>query len=415
MSSDPDAEPPTGGPAQNPSDTSPPMATPANTAHPQPLRGIRVLDLTRVLAGPYCTMILADLGAEVVKIEHPERGDDSRHFGPFLPSGLSAYFASVNRGKKSTTLDLKSDADRETFWKLVDRADVLVENFRPGTMAKWGLSSATVTARNPQLIYASLSGFGHSGLHTDRPAYDVIVQALSGVMSITGEGPGRFVRVGTSLSDILTGMYGAIAVLAALQNRTNTGLGSVIDLAMLDCAVAALENAVSRFAVSGEVPEPLGTRHPSITPFQAFTAADAPLVVAAGNDALWRKLCDLLGCAELIDDERLATNDARTTNQAFLEQELNRHFALAPRDEWLQRLSDAGIPAAPIRNMGEVLSDPHLQAREMLHQMRDSAGAAFLTAGSPLRMDGAAPPLSPQAPGLGEHTDTVLDEWLGNG
>ena len=223
--------------------------------HPQPLRGVRVLDLTRVLAGPYCTMILADLGAEVVKVEQPQTGDDARHFGPFLPSGLSGYFASINRGKKSIVLDLKQDGDRTTLVRLAEKADVLVENFRPGTMRKWRLDAERLRKIHPALIYASLSGFGHTGSETDRPAYDVIVQALSGLMSITGEGPGRFVRVGTSISDILTGMYGAIAILAALRGREQTGAGCTIDLAMLDCTVAALENAVCRYSVSGEIPD----------------------------------------------------------------------------------------------------------------------------------------------------------------
>jgi CoA:oxalate CoA-transferase len=345
------------------------MADSAATAHPLPLRGVRVLDLTRVLAGPYCTMLLADLGADVVKIEHPDGGDDSRRFGPFLPSGLSAYFGSVNRGKRSVGLDLKLDGDRATFLRLVERADVVVENFRPGTMRKLGIADVELRRINPRLVFASLSGFGQMGADTDRPAYDLIVQAMSGLMSITGNGPGDFVRVGTSVSDILTGMYGAVAILGALRHRDATGVGTSVDVAMLDCAVAALENAVSRFTVKGEIPEPLGTRHPSITPFQGFSTADGMIVVAVGNDALWKS-------------------------------------------HWLERLTSAGIPAAPIRNLAEVLADPHLASRDMWHAMHDGADGTFLTAGSPLRMNGHAPPLSGRAPELGEHTQAVLDEWL---
>ncbi len=381
-------------------------------AHPLPLRGTRVLDLTRVLAGPYCTMILADLGADVVKVEHPETGDDARQFGPFLPSGLSGYFGSINRGKRSVALDLKLEEDKQTFHRLAERADVLVENFRPGTMNKLGLSAEQLQRIHPGLVYASLSGFGQSGSEADRPAYDVIVQALSGLMSITGNGPGEFVRVGTSISDILTGMFGAIAILAALKHRDETGNGITVDLAMLDCTVAALENAVSRFAVTGQVPEPLSTRHPSITPFQAFTTADGPIVVAAGNDTLWKKLCDVLGCPELCNDPLLATNAARTENQPLLEERLNARFVEQPRSHWLPPLLEAGVPVAPIRNMADVVDDPHLGSRGMWQEMQDGQEGVFLTAGSPLRMNGHSPPLSDRVPGLGEHTQSVLDEWL---
>lgn len=356
-------------------------------------------------------MILADLGAEVVKIERPEVGDDSRHFGPFLPSGLSAYFASINRGKKSVTLDLKDESDRETFLRLAERADVLVENFRPGTMAAWGLSAETLREVNPRLIYASLSGYGHTA-GANRPAYDVIIQAMSGLMSITGDGEGRPVRVGTSISDILTGMFGAIAVVSAVRHRDRTGEGAVADLAMLDCAVAALENALARHAVTGEIPVPLGTRHPSITPFQAFPTKDGSIVVAAGNDALWRKLCEVLGCAELADDPRLFDNASRTENCEYLESRLAPLFRARGQQHWLDRLTSAGVPAAPIRNVAEVMADPQLIARQMLHEMHDEAGERFLTAGSPLRMNDQPPPLSPHAPELGEHTSSVLSEWL---
>ncbi|MBM83777.1 MAG: carnitine dehydratase [Planctomycetaceae bacterium] len=378
----------------------------------QPLAGIRVLDLTRVLAGPYCTMILSDLGAEVVKIEHPAKGDDARQFGPLLPSGNSAYFASINRGKRSVTLDLKSDADRETFFQLVQRADVVVENFRPGTMDRFGVSAETLRELNASLIVASLSGFGQTGTNRDRPAYDVVIQAMSGLMSITGNGPGDVVRVGTSISDLLTGMYGAIAILSALNRRHETGEGCVIDMAMLDCTVAALENAISRYSVTGRAPEPLGTRHPSITPFQSFDTADAPIVIAAGNDNLWKKLCDVLSAPELVDDERLATNDLRTANRDYMEEQVAARLKSAGSAGWLEQLQAAGVPCAPIRNIGEVATDEELQARAMLHSMLDDDGREFLSSGSPFRMDDASPPLSDRAPRLGEHTDDVLREWL---
>jgi len=383
---------------------------PQSTAS-RPLAGLRVLDLTRVLAGPYCTLILADLGADVVKIERPAGGDDARLFGPFLPSGESAYFASINRGKRSITLDLKHPADVRTFLRLVERADVLVENFRPGTMESLGLASQRLREINPRLIYASASGFGRTGGYGRRPAYDVIIQAMSGLMSVTGNGDGQPVRAGTSVSDILTGLFTAIGILASLRGRGDSGRGADLDLAMLDCTVAALENAICRCTVTGEVPVPLGSRHPSITPFQAFPTADVPIVIAAGNETLWRKLCEVLATPELQDDPRFATNAARSSNCPQLEPLLTARLTQRPAADWLAELEAAGIPSAPIRNIADVVADPELAARGMLHQMED-AGSSFLTAGSPFHINGSPPSLSPHAPKLGEHTQMVLREWL---
>lgn len=391
------------------------MATTNNNfrASRLPLAGVRVLDLTRVLAGPFCTMILADLGAEVVKIERPELGDDARHFGPFLPSGLSAYFASINRGKKSVVLDLKLPADKQTFLKLVERADVVVENFRPGTMEAFGVGPDRLREINPRLIYASASGFGRTGSHGARAAYDVVVQAMSGLMSITGISADQPVRVGTSISDLLTGLFTACGVLASLAGRERTGTGADLDLAMLDCTVAALENAISRYAVTGETPGPLGTRHPSIAPFQAFQAADGPLVVAAGNDGMWGKLCAVLAAPELAADARFKTNRDRSQNVQSLEDELNARLGKRTVDEWLTQLEAAGVPCAPIRNVADVMNDSHLAGRGMLHAMDGGDSTTFLTAGSPFHIDGGPVPLSPRAPELGQHTQEVLQQWLG--
>jgi CoA:oxalate CoA-transferase len=248
-------------------------------------------------------MLLADMGADVVKVERPDGGDDARQFGPFLASGESGYFASVNRGKKSITLNLKKADDRETFLKLMDRADVLVENFRPGTMEHLGLGSPMLRERNTKLIYASATGFGRSGPDAERAAYDVIVQARSGLMSLTGHDAAAPARVGSSISDILTGMYTAFGIAAALRQRDQTGKGCDLDLSMLECTVSTLENAVVRYAVTGDVPGPIGTRHPSIAPFQAYRAADGALVIAAGNDILWKRLCEVLGAPQLIDEQ----------------------------------------------------------------------------------------------------------------
>lgn len=377
-----------------------------------PLSGVRVLDLTRVLAGPFCTMLLADLGAEVVKVERPG-GDDARQYGPFLPSGESAYFAGVNRGKKSIVLDLKREAVRATFLRLVEKTDVVVENYRPGTMEAFGLGGERLRALNPRLVYASVSGFGRTGPYRRRPAYDVIVQALGGLMSVTGHDGEHPARVGTSISDLLGGIYSALAITAALARRGRTGRGADLDLALLDCTVAVLENAVSRYAVTGEIPRPLGTRHPSITPFQAFRAADGPLVVAAGNDALWRKLCEVLDVPALAGDSRFATNALRTANHAELEDVLQEVLARRPTAEWLARLEAAGIPAAPIHDVSRVLDDPQLAARDMWHTLLDRDGRALVTPSSPLLFDGAKPPLGKTWPRLGEHQQSVLREWLG--
>jgi CoA:oxalate CoA-transferase len=347
-----------------------------------------------------------------VKIERPNGGDDAREYGPFLPSGESGYFASVNRGKKSVVLDLKDEADREIFLALVDRADVLVENFRPGTMERLGFSSESLRARNPRLVYASATGFGRSGPDAGKAAYDVIVQARSGLMSLTGHAVDEPARVGSSISDILAGLYTATGVCAALREREKTGAGCDLDLAMLDCSVSVLENAVARYAVSGEVPKPLGTRHPSIAPFQAFRAADGQFVIAAGNDQLWRTLCRALGDESIADDPLLATNRDRCANAAHLESQVNARLAARPVAEWLAILEQARVPAAAINDMSHVLADPQLAARGMWHPLVDRDGGELLTVGTPFRINGEKPPLERQWPRLGEHDAEVRAAWL---
>ena len=285
-----------------------------------PLGGVTVIDMTRVLAGPYCTMVLADLGARVVKVETPGGGDDSRAFGPFV-GGKSAYFMSINRGKESISLDLKEDAGRAAFESLLAGADVLVENFRAGTMERLGYGWEALHARFPRLIYAACSGFGHTGPYAGRPAYDVVVQAMGGIMSLTGHPGGPPARVGSSIGDIVAGLFTAIGVNGALYRRTLTGEGMKLDVSMLDCQVAILENALARYFASGEVPGPLGTRHPSITPFQSYATADGHVVISAGNDALFGKLCAALGRPALAEDARFADNAARIANIDALEAE----------------------------------------------------------------------------------------------
>ena len=384
-----------------------------------PLSGITVIDLTRVLAGPYCTMVLRDLGADVIKVEPPQ-GDEARGFGPFLPDGdsggrgESAYFTSLNCGKRSVVLDLKGDAGRAALAALIRRADVLVENFRPGTLARLGFPPERLVTLNERLVYAAISGFGATGPDAQRPAYDMIIQALSGLMSITGTEPEplaqpRRVRVGTSIADIVSGLYAALGIVAALAQRAHSGRGAMLDLGMFDATVSVLENAVARFQVTGAVPGPLGTRHPSITPFEAYATADQEIVIAAGNDRLFAALCAVLGLDRLPADRRFASNAARNEHVAVLKGELESALRLRPGSFWLQRLAAAGVPAAPVNTIADLFADPQIAARGMLVPV--AGMERFLVPGSPLKFAGMAMERTrPPAPELGEHTATVLAE-----
>ncbi|MEY2458682.1 MAG: CoA:oxalate CoA-transferase [Acidimicrobiaceae bacterium] len=356
-----------------------------------PLAGVKVVDLTRVLAGPYCTMVLCDLGAEVIKIEHPRGGDDSRHIGPFI-NGISAYFASLNRGKQSRVLDLKDPGDRDEFESLLPDADVLVENFRPGTMEKLGYGWDDLHARFPRLIYAAVSGFGHTGPLSSRPAYDMVVQAMGGVMSITGQPGGPPTRVGTSIGDVTAGLFTAIGVCSALFDRANSGEASKIDVSMLDCQVAILENAIARYAATGEVPGPLGARHPSITPFAAFAAADGHFVIAAGNDLLFRRLCDVIGCPAVADDPRFATNALRTEHHAALQLEIETALRVDTVATWLERLEAADVPCGPINDVAAVLAHPQVRARNMVVRVDDDRLGGLEMSGNPIKNSRYADP-----------------------
>ena len=365
---------------------------------PGPLDGTLVVDLTRVLAGPYCTMVLSDLGARVVKIEAPGRGDDARAIGPFV-DGRSAYFDSLNRGKESVALDLKDDDDRAVFEKLLGRADVLVENFRPGVMTRLGFGWQELHARFPRLVMASISGFGQTGPYAERPAYDVVVQGMGGIMSLTGHPGGEPTRVGTSAGDITAGLFAAIGIQAALLERERGGEARHVDVAMLDAQVATLENAIARFEATGEVPGPLGSRHPSIAPFQALATREGHVVVAAGNDGLFAKLCEAIGRPELPGDERFASNELRTRNVDALAVELEAALAARSSGEWLSVLGDAGIPCGPINDIAAVLADPQVRARNMIV----TAGALSI-AGNPIKLSGVCDPdTRPAAPNLEQH------------
>lgn len=376
-----------------------------------PLEDVVVIDLTRVLAGPFCTMVLADLGATVIKVERPEVGDDARHIGPFI-DGRSAYFASVNRGKQSIALDLKDPADKITFEALLDRADVLVENYRPGTLERLGYGWPSLHDRWPRLIYAATSGFGQWGPRSTQAAYDMVVQAMGGIMSVTGHPGGPPTRVGTSVGDITAGLFTAIGINGALFHRERTGEGSFIDVAMLDCQLAILENALARYFATGTSPGPLGARHPSITPFGAFEAADGHLVIAAGNDGLFRALCEVLGWPGLSTDPRFLTNRDRTAHVGALTQALNSALGGQPVARWLAALEAAGVPCAPIHSVEQALSDPQVQARNMVVTAPGEAGGVLKMAGNPIKWSACPDPSTRGAvPALDGDREAILS-WL---
>ena len=377
------------------------------------LDGIIVLDLTRVLAGPYCTMVLGDLGAEIIKVETPQGGDDSRSFTPFLDDThtKSAYFVSINCGKKSVALNLKAPEGKEAFSSLIQKADVLVENFRPGTLERLGFSEEKLNELNPSLVYATASGFGHSGPDSKKAAYDVIVQACSGLMSITGTEDGTLVRVGASISDIVTGMFTAIGIISALFRREKTGDAARLDIAMLDSTVAILENAIARYQVDKKNPGPIGTRHPSITPFESFKAADGEIVIAAGNDLLFSKLCECMEIPEFIIDERFKTNALRTQNAEQLKLHINKVLHSNTIEYWQTKLSAAGVPCSKINKVSNLFNDPQLHERNMLVPVEGEDD--FKVAGSPVKFKNEPQLKSRQkAPELGEHTCEVLSRFL---
>ena len=372
----------------------------------QALENIKVLDLTRVLAGPYATMILADMGADVIKVEMPNTGDDSRAYGPYL-DGESAYFMSLNRNKRSITMNLKLPESKEIFFKLVKEADVVVENYRPGTMEKLGLGYDKLKEANPKIIYAAASGFGHTGPYSQRPAYDAIVQAMGGIMSITGMDEAT--RVGASIGDITAGLFTAIGILAAINYRNETGRGQKVDVSMLDCQVAILENAISRYFATGISPKPLGNRHASITPFETFKTADDDIMIAAGNDILWEKLCQAMGLCDLAKDERFASNPLRTENYEELKPILDKNMKKKTRSEWIEILNKYGIPNGPINDIQGVVNDPQIVARDMIVEVEHPKGGGRVNmAGIPIKMSETQGNIRKTAPLLGEDTEEIL-------
>lgn len=380
-----------------------------------PFQGILVVDLTRVLAGPYCALLLAELGARVIKVEPPIKGDDSRHYGPYLTAKTGAvksgYFASVNRGKESIALDLKSDADRKVFEALLGRADVLIENYRGGTMEKLGYGYDTLKDKYPRLIYAAVSGFGHTGPYAKRPAYDMIAQAMGGVMSLTGHPGAPPTRVGTSTGDITAALFATIGVAGALYDRERNGHGQKVDVAMLDSQVAVLENAISRHVATGEIPGKLGSRHPSIAPFATFATKDGHIALAAGNDALFLKIAQVLGRPDWPADPRFDTNPARVRHVDALTQEIEAVLETRPSREWLDALDAAGVPSGPLNDVAQVMADPQVLARNMIVESLDPDLGAVRMQGNPIKLSAHEDPKTrPAAPELDADRERILKE-----
>jgi CoA:oxalate CoA-transferase len=379
---------------------------------PRPLAGVVVIDCTRVLAGPYCTLVLANLGARVIKVERPPVGDEARGIGPFV-GGTSLYFAALNHGKESIALDLRAPADRAIFERLLAAADVLVENFRPGVLERLGYGWSALHARWPRLVYAATSGFGQTGPLRNRPAFDLVVQAMGGILSLTGYPDGPPARVGVSIGDLAAGLFTAIGILAALGKRRETSRGTMVDVAMLDCQLAILENALTTHLVTGAVPGRLGTRHPNIAPFQAFTAGDgAMMVICAGHDAHFAALCDAIGRPGLASDPRFSTPDGRRRHAEALDAEIAAALRVRPAAEWLARLERAGVPCAPVNTVAEAVRSPQVAAREMVIGIPDPTLGTLWVAGNPIKLAGVpdTPPRRPP-PALDADRAAIL-AWL---
>ena len=377
-----------------------------------PLENVRVLDMTWALAGPFCSMLLADLGAEVIKVENPEGGDPSRKNFPFVKE-VSSYFLSVNRGKKSVTVNLQHPRGKEIVLSLAKKSDVLVENFRPGVMDRLGLGYAAMREVNPKIIYAACSGFGRTSPYAHRPAYDVIVQGMGGTLSITGEEGGPPVRVGFSIGDIGGGVFTALGILSALHERERSGQGQMVDVAMLDCQMALLENAFTRFFATGEVPERIGTRHPIQTPFQALPTKDGYIVVAVARQDWWEKFCQIINRLDLISDERFKTNPARTKNHKDLEEILSAITRTRNTAEWVADMEKADIACGPVNTIPQVAGDPHTLAREMITQVEHAQAGMLRVVNSPIKLSRTPVKLERASPVLGEHTEEVLMNLLG--
>ncbi len=377
------------------------------------LAGVRVLDLSRVLAGPYCTMVLGDLGADIVKIENPDGGDDTRSWGPPFVGGESAYFLAVNRNKRSLTLNLKEPRGQEVFRQLAARSDVLVENMRPGTLERLKLDVATLRAENPRLITCSISAFGRTGPYRDDPGYDFTLQALGGLMSVTGDPEGEPTKVGVALVDVITGLFAVTAILAALRTRDSSGVGQHVDVSLLESELAALVNVSSAFLVSGQRPRRYGNAHASIVPYQVFRARDRSFALAAANDRQFATLCVHLGHPDWVEDERFATNPARVVHREALVDLLTRAFASRDAHDWVEILRAAGLPCAPINHMDEVFDHEQVRALGVVEEVPHPNAGTIPIVRSPFHLSDTPPTIRLAPPTLGQHNEEILRDVLG--
>lgn len=384
-----------------------------------PLDGFRVLDLSRILAGPWASQMLADLGAEVIKIERPGQGDDTRAWGPPYmlnesgeSTGESAYFHGVNRGKQSVCIDMSSQRGRKLIIQLVARSDVLIENFKVGGLKKYGLDYPSLKAINPKLIYCSITGFGQTGPYSDRAGYDFMIQAMGGLMSVTGEPDGQPMKVGVALSDVMTGLYAANAIQSALIHQLRCGEGQYIDLALLDVQVATLANQAMNYLASGINPKRMGNAHPNIVPYQAFQTADGHLILAVGNDAQFVRFCDLAGCSELATDERFANNSSRVENRELLIPRLTSVLKTRSTEWWLEQLNQRGIPCGPIANIDQVFDNPQVQHRGMRLELDHPTAGRVPGVANPINLSASPVAYDKAPPLLGQHTEQVLSELL---
>lgn len=380
-------------------------------AMPGPLHGIRVIDFSRVLAGPYCTMLLGDMGAEVIKIEQPGKGDDTRAWGPPYLGTESGYYLAVNRNKQGIAIDLKSDAGRQIAVDLVRKADVVVENFRVGVMEKLGLGYDQLREVKPDIIYCSISGFGRSGPYSSRPGYDLIAEAMSGFMSVTGEAEGLGMRAGVAIGDVTTGMMACNMIVAALLHRERTGQGQLVEASLLDTIVGWLINANLYYLITGENQPRTGNAHALVVPYQAFQTADLPMIITAGNDRLFASLCHVLDRDDLASDPRFITNSDRIANRPALTAEIEGELAKRPAAEWAELLLNAGVPAAPINTMAEVFTDPHVLARDMLVELEHETLGRIRLPGTPMRFSETPAEVRIAPPVLGRDTRSILRQY----
>jgi crotonobetainyl-CoA:carnitine CoA-transferase CaiB-like acyl-CoA transferase len=379
-----------------------------------PLEGLRVLDLSRVLAGPFCTMMLGDMGAEIIKVEHPKGGDDTRGWPPFYDGGESSYFQSVNRNKKSLTLDLKAEEGKKIAHQLIEKSDILIQNFRPGTIERLGFSWDVCSAINPRLIYASISGYGQTGPNRERPAYDILLQAEGGLMSITGEQEGASVKTGIAIADLTTALFAIQGILLAIIAREKTGRGQYIDMAIQDGQAALMSHAAGNFFGTGVPPGRMGNRHPSICPYRDFQCSDGALIVAAANDSLWDRFARAIGRADLADDPTWKVNDDRVKGRDELEAILDKTMKGKTRAEWAEAISKGGVPCGPVKNIGEITSDPQVLHREMVIEMEHATTGTLKMMGIPVKLSDTPGEVKLPPPLLGEHTDEILGDLLGH-